>query len=50
MDEELEIWNAAVLMRPAAVRRCADAGQVSTAVGRARASGLRLRAVLARYQ
>jgi FAD/FMN-containing dehydrogenase len=42
MDGELEIWNAAVPLRPAAVRRCGDAGQVSTAVGRARADGLPL--------
>jgi hypothetical protein len=27
MDEVLEIWNAAVPLRPAAVRRCGDAGQ-----------------------
>ena len=42
MDGQLEIWNAAVPLRPAAVRRCGDAGQVSTAVRRARADGLPL--------
>jgi FAD/FMN-containing dehydrogenase len=39
---ELEIWNAAVPVRPAAVVRCADAGQVSEAVRRARADGMPL--------
>ena len=42
MDEELEIWNAAVPLRPAAVRRCGDAGQVSEAVRQARADGMAL--------
>src|ERR1700753_1986948 len=42
MDGELEIWNGAVSVRPAAVRRCADPVQVSEAVQRARADGLPL--------
>ena len=42
MDEVLEIWNAAVPLRPAAVRRCGDVGQVRDAVRRARADGLAL--------
>ncbi len=42
MDQKLEIWNAAVSVRPAEVRRCADASQVSMAVGQARADGLSL--------
>jgi len=42
MDEALEIWNAAVPLRPAAVRPCRDVGQVSDAVRRARADGLAL--------
>ncbi|MGH3248842.1 MAG: FAD-binding oxidoreductase [Trebonia sp.] len=42
MDTPLEIWNAAVTTRPAAVRRCADAKQVSEAVREARAGGLPL--------
>jgi FAD/FMN-containing dehydrogenase len=42
MDEVLEIWNAAVPLRPAAVRRCGDVGQVRDAVLRARADGMAL--------
>src|ERR1700722_12814996 len=42
MDEVLEIWNAAVPLRPAAVWRCGDVGQVRDAVRRARADGTAL--------
>jgi FAD/FMN-containing dehydrogenase len=42
MDEVLEIWNAAVPLRPAAVWRCADVGQVRDAVRRVRADGTAL--------
>ena len=42
MDEVPEIWNAAVPLRPAAVRRCGDVGQVRDAVRRARADGMAL--------
>jgi FAD/FMN-containing dehydrogenase len=42
MDEVLEIWNAAVPLRPAAVRRCGDAGQVRDTVRRAHADGMAL--------
>jgi FAD/FMN-containing dehydrogenase len=42
MDEVLEIWNAAVPLRPAAVRRCSTVGQVRDAVRRARADGMAL--------
>ena len=42
MDEVLEIWNAAVPLRPAAVWRCGDVGQVRDAVRRARADGIAL--------
>lgn len=39
MDEVLEIWNAAVPLRPAAVWHCGDIGQVRDAVRRIRADG-----------
>jgi FAD/FMN-containing dehydrogenase len=42
MDEVLEIWNAAVPLRPAAVWRCGNVGQVRDAVRRARADGMAL--------
>jgi FAD/FMN-containing dehydrogenase len=42
MDEVLEIWNAAVPLRPAAVWRCGNVGQVRDAVRRARADGTAL--------
>jgi FAD/FMN-containing dehydrogenase len=42
MDGELEIWNGAMSVRPAAVRRCTGAVEVSEAVRRARADGLPL--------
>ena len=42
MDEVPEIWNAAVPLRPAAVWRCANVGQVRDAVRRARAEGMPL--------
>lgn len=38
-SETLELWNAAPPLRPAAVRRCDDAGQVTDAVRRIRADG-----------
>jgi FAD/FMN-containing dehydrogenase len=42
VNEELKIWNAAVCVRPAAVRRCGDVREVSEAVLRARADGMAL--------
>jgi FAD/FMN-containing dehydrogenase len=42
MDEALEIWNAAVPLRPAGVWRCGNVGQVRDAVRRARADGMAL--------
>jgi FAD binding domain len=42
MAEAPEIWNAAVPLRPAAVWRCANVGQVRDAVRRARAEGMAL--------
>ncbi|MGH3169331.1 MAG: FAD-binding oxidoreductase, partial [Trebonia sp.] len=39
MDGVLEIWNAAVPLRPAAVRRCGDVAQVRHAVRQIRAEG-----------
>jgi FAD/FMN-containing dehydrogenase len=42
MDEELEIWNAAVPLRPAAVWRCGNLGEVRDAVRRVRADGTAL--------
>ena len=39
MDETVEIWNAAVPLRPAGVWRCCRADEVSDAVRRARADG-----------
>jgi Berberine and berberine like len=36
MDEVLEIWNAAVPLRPAAVWRCGDVGQDADTVARHR--------------
>jgi FAD/FMN-containing dehydrogenase len=42
MDDVLEIWNAAVPLRPAAVWRCGNVGQVRDAVRRARADGIAL--------
>ena len=42
MNGEIEIWNAAVSVCPAVVRRCTDVSQVRAAVGQARAAGLPL--------
>jgi FAD/FMN-containing dehydrogenase len=42
VNEVLKIWNAAVPVRPAAVWRCGNAGQVRDAVRRARADGMAL--------
>jgi hypothetical protein len=42
MDEVPEIWNAAVPLRPAAVWRCGNVGQVRDTVRRARADGTAL--------
>jgi FAD/FMN-containing dehydrogenase len=42
MEEEPEIWNAAVLARPAEVWHCADTYQVRGAIRRARTEGLPL--------
>lgn len=42
MDEPLDIWNAAVPLRPAAVWRCGSAGQVRDALRQARADGTAL--------
>jgi FAD/FMN-containing dehydrogenase len=39
MDEVLDIWNAAVPLRPAGVWRCGSTGQVRDAVRRVRADG-----------